>query len=463
MGSTTPARCPTQQHDAEIEKFQAQQLRRERRYRNSYIGVKEKQPLLPMSTRISLAPGGNNSRVRRSLAVALVGALCFAILVLHRLRELHSQRPLSFPTSESATGFSNDLRVWQFDKPDDVKVIGLVFFGRKSRVELLRCYIERNLVDHGGWLDEVHWVKNTDNSEDLKYLEAILASSPRYKTVELEGVGFVGYGQAWGKLERGSLYVKIDDDVVWFDDDTIPRIVSMKLAHPEYLLVSANMINSPLMGWVHYHMGALHPYLPEIADFEPDIFHRSQPSRKPWAHWLYPYWTGPTDYFFGINQEPPYDGHRWLRLRNDTDMHRTPASEIEYATWGTGLKSWAIAAQEHYSFLENLAEGNLDLCRMGVGSSDPNGGKPWFTVDKRLSINFIAIWADDVLNNLPMDTVDEEWLTVNLPKKLQRQIAVNTDALAVHFTFGTQGNVEKTDLLARYHDYALNEKCARRI
>jgi hypothetical protein len=75
---------------------------------------------------------------------------------------------------------------------------------------------KRNLVDNGGWLDEVHWVQNTNKKEDLEYLEEILASSPRYKKIDLsrEGVGFVGYANAWGHLERGKLYFKIDDDVV---------------------------------------------------------------------------------------------------------------------------------------------------------------------------------------------------------------------------------------------------------
>lgn len=89
--------------------------------------------------------------------------------------------------------------------------------------------------------------------------------------IELKSVGFEGYGHAWGNLDRGNLYVKIDDDVVWFADDTIPRIVSMKVAHPEYLTVSANVINSPLMGWVQYHMGAMHPYLPEFDVYEPPL------------------------------------------------------------------------------------------------------------------------------------------------------------------------------------------------
>lgn len=74
---------------------------------------------------------------------------------------------------------------------------------------------QRNLVSSGGWLDEVHWVLNTGNKKDLRYLEEILANEPRYKKIDLsdEGIGFEGYGHAWGHLERDSYYMKIDDDV----------------------------------------------------------------------------------------------------------------------------------------------------------------------------------------------------------------------------------------------------------
>jgi len=243
--------------------------------------------------------------------------------------------------------------------------------------------------------------------------------------------------------------------VVWFADDAIPRIVTMKVNHPEYLLVSGNIINSPLMGWVHYHMGALHPYLPEFGVFEPpnSVLDFSSSNHKSWHYTDYPNWTGPVDWYFELDQDPPYDGHRWLRLPDDNRIHGTPVAEIEYKTWGTGLKSWAIAAQEHYSFLENLQDNRLDLYKFS---------KPWITDYRRLSINFMTLWADEVLDNLPMDTVDEEWLTINLPRKLGKSVVVDSDALAVHFTFGTQGGVEKTDLLARYHDYALENACARR-
>lgn len=268
-------------------------------------------------------------------------------------------------------------------------------------------------------------MRNTEKPDDLAYLQEILKSSPRYKMIDLslEGVGTAGYNNAWSHMERGKLYVKIDDDVVWMADDTIPRIVSMKIAHPEYFIVSANIVNSPLMGWVHYHMGALHPYFPEYKGVmdppSPDSSGLpSPPIRKSWKYTDYPEWEGPDDWFFDLDQDPPYNGHRWLRLKNDTDLHRTPVARIEYATWGTGLKSWAIVTQEHYSFLENLLDDQLDRYKFK---------RVWLADYERLSINLMTLWADEVLDNLPMSTVDEEWLTQVLPKRIGKSVAVESE------------------------------------
>ena len=197
---------------------------------------------------------------------------------------------------------------------------------------------------------------------------------------------------------------------MWFADDAIPRIVSLKLSNPDYFMVSGNIINSPLMGWVHYHLGALHPYLPET---EPRT-EIAADKPLPWRVSDYPYWAGPDDYTWPIFQDPPNETgpnqiHRWLRLKDDTAMTRTPAAEIEYKTWGTALHSWAIAAQEHYSLLENLEKGQLSLYKMD---------RVWKTDYDRLSINFMTLWGDDILDNMPMTTVDEEYLTKVLPQKL---------------------------------------------
>jgi len=77
-------------------------------------------------------------------------------------------------------------------------------------------FMQRNLVDNGGWLDEVLWVANTQNEGDLQYLDEIIASNPaKYKKIIPEKpLSTYTYYKAWQLLERGKYYVKIDDDIV---------------------------------------------------------------------------------------------------------------------------------------------------------------------------------------------------------------------------------------------------------
>ncbi|RMZ79670.1 hypothetical protein DV738_g3177, partial [Chaetothyriales sp. CBS 135597] len=336
-------------------------------------------------------------------------------------------------------------------KPDGIKVVGLIFFGRRDRVKILNCYLERNLVENGGWLDEVVWFRNTDVEEDLEYLDQLVDEHPTYRTLKLPEGTKNAYNYAWAQLERGKFYIKLDDDVVWLADDTIPRIVTLKNNNPHYLVTSANMINSPLLGWVHYHAGALHPYLPEFDVYEPPVVD-TRP--KSWRYTDYPLWDGPSDYHFDIKQQPPFENHRWLRLRNYTDIHRTPIEFMDYDPWGISLNEWGIATVQHYSFLENLADNRLDRYKFG---------RTWVTDYSRLSINCICVYADDILD-MPMtdDDSDEEYLTVTLPKKLKKSVAVDLHGIAVHFSFMFQTQVSQTDLFARYKNYAEEKVCGKR-
>ena len=76
--------------------------------------------------------------------------------------------------------------------------------------------IQRNLADNGGWLDEVLWIVNTQNEEDLRYLDEIIVSNPtrHKKVIPEEHLSTYIYYKAWRHLERGKYYVKIDDDIV---------------------------------------------------------------------------------------------------------------------------------------------------------------------------------------------------------------------------------------------------------
>jgi hypothetical protein len=82
-----------------------------------------------------------------------------------------------------------------------------------SRYVVPLTFLKRNLVKNGGMLDEVIFVVRTDDADDLKYLDELLPTVPEYKKFEAKGRGGK-YKDAWDVVEKGTMYIKIDDDVV---------------------------------------------------------------------------------------------------------------------------------------------------------------------------------------------------------------------------------------------------------
>lgn len=111
--------------------------------------------------------------------------------------------------------FHKDPQSPPWTKPEGVKIIALVFYGRVETVSILDCYLKQNLVSNGGFLDEVHWAANTDDRERLNYLDSLVKSSDSYIKIKLPGLGF---DSIWANaVKRGNIYIKIDDDVVCHD------------------------------------------------------------------------------------------------------------------------------------------------------------------------------------------------------------------------------------------------------
>ncbi len=112
------------------------------------------------------------------------------------------------PPSDSGEG--GTVRTWE--KPEGFKIIGLIFFGRPSVVAILDCYLKKNLVTQGGWLDEVHFVVNTDKEEDIAYLDELIETEGLYQKIAISSLG---YNEVWKEgVESENMYIKIDDDIV---------------------------------------------------------------------------------------------------------------------------------------------------------------------------------------------------------------------------------------------------------
>ncbi|KAJ2906723.1 uncharacterized protein MKZ38_000459 [Zalerion maritima] len=340
--------------------------------------------------------------------------------------------------------------------PPDMKIIGLVFYGRRQYVQILDCYLKRNLKSNGGLFDEVIFAVKTDIEEDVKFLDSIVDTTPGYVKYERESIK--GYGGSWEvALEhKNDILIKIDDDVVFIEDNAVSAIVKRLLENPDYFAVSANVINNPLLSYVHRGLGMYEPFFPEMEKPEPE-----QVNSSSWRVSELPSYDGPRDgpKGFSINGSTPapYKGHRWLPVRERPfDIFKTPARDIGSEPGKPALTSWAIAAQTHYSFFQHLEQGDTHQYKFNT----------WDYHYHRLSINFLGIRGRDVAECYPFPVGDDEaYLTLRRPREIGRHLVVDGGGLVAHYAFGPQYHAHGgkgilwTDILDRYQAYADEMVC----
>ena len=336
--------------------------------------------------------------------------------------------------------FSNKA-AYRLERPKDTRIIGLIFFGRRDRASILDCYLKNNLVSSGGWLDEVAWGVNTNDTGDLAYLDKLLSATSAYRKVEPNDRSYFGL---WNEsLEAGNIYVKLDD-VVYIDDDAIPLVVNTLVTSAESVIVSANMVNSPELNWSQYRTGAILPYLPDLnyarstdlsttenpkwrASELPDWFgtaeFRAPESRDDWNDYikkLIPRLKVMDESDHGSSELP---FHRWLPVGGQAAIQKTPIAQTENGAFGGGWWSWAIAAQQHYSFFDNLESNRKNLYHLQHGSTS-KADAIWDNTGERISINFLALRGETVLDHLDRMQAngnDEVFLSEELPKNLNKR------------------------------------------
>jgi hypothetical protein len=334
-------------------------------------------------------------------------------------------------------------------------------------------------VSNGGILDEVMWLQRTDNQKDLDFLDKMVDDEERYTKRVVNRTENDGFSTAYDDLDDETLYIKIDDDVVYIEDNAILSIVCTKLMHPEHYIVSANVINQPMMSWVHLNLGAVLPYMPDTKNGYPEY---PPGEHTDWRASTLPEWEGNANLKVLEWESPDKEKHRWLPMhsRKDHILDKTAIKETEYDAFGKGLGHWQIAAQQHMSFFEHLE--NEELWRYMFNT--------WDFQRKRMGIQFIALMGIDINRAKPISGDDEQHFSVTMPEKFGRskfffffpsllipyhirmltrggeKTAAVADGRAIisHYSFGPQsGQLPTTDILERYRAYADEFVCKGRM
>ncbi|KAB8342806.1 hypothetical protein FH972_022404 [Carpinus fangiana] len=415
--------------------------------------------------------GEHNVWTLVAAAVMLAALVALTAVGIHRLLKRVPGRtfpycttwPADYDASYSALSKEppplNSSRQVLQGRPKGVKIIGLIFYGRARYVDILDCYLKRNLAVNGGVLDEVHFLKHTERQDDLAFLHDLVEAEPEhYKAFDTPRHCVGGdYGCMWEvAADRDALYVKIDDDIIFIDDDAITHLVQSRIDNPDPFGISANIVNTPVTTYIHYHSGAIQPYLPE---------HSTKPDRDARPTWraseLSIYSGDPEIDITSSKVNAPYKGHRWLpvdgsRVSKPARLF-TPIGQAvakEELAMDEFFMNWAVAAQQHYSLFANIENDTLARYWPGDGSAF------WDTQYTRFNLNFFAVWGKDIAENMPIAADDEKDLTVTLPRRTKRPHLIDLKAVVSHFHFITQNKmILQTDLLDRYRAYANEMVC----
>lgn len=285
----------------------------------------------------------------------------------------------------------------------------------------------------------------------------------------------------WKFAQENVMYIRIDGDIVYMEDQTIPTIIKTKLESPsENLMVSANVVNEGALASLHSHAGVALPYLPELST------HTKQPSREKsqlkhdWRASALPAWFGPEDFKVQRGFKAPFDGHRWLLPRGrgsastspsqstststssisgaesgNLNNDRDPISASMFTDTGPSVHDWTVGAQQHYSFLHHLELGDLNRYKFPL----------WVNPTEPVSTNFGCFWGKDVraLRDVFGFKSDEEiYKSWTGSDEDRPNVTIDGKGVASHYSSkqGVEG-LDETDLLERYRAYALERVCRR--
>jgi len=313
-----------------------------------------------------------------------------------------------------------------FDDLRDVRIYGLVYYGRRTYVDILNAYLERDLRANGGVLDGVIFAMVKYSVEDLNYVVSLQQRNPHSYIIPWHMEG-----GAWDVIwrladEPGAYYIKIDDDVTYIAAGAIASLIREK-RRGRFLFVSANVVNHGILSAVHQELSAL-PHLVK-PPLEPG---RSVQEQKlgPWQY------KGP--------------------VMND------PSFRIEHTFYSDCVwRRWDCAALVHEALLWRLENGSSCVFDFGLFDFHAHGYETMHDGIGRSidwNDNFFAFKHEDFddIDWVGVATDDERELSTLHPKRRQEHAAALGRAIIAHWTFSVQekGLLANTTLLERYRERA---------
>lgn len=108
------------------------------------------------------------------------------------------------------------------------------------------------------FVDEVRLWFNCKSIEDVDYVKSLVNLDPR---ITLDDLGLTDSSSFTickfyiHCLDHDTIYVRLDDDIIFIDKDYIHNIVKMRIEHKEPFVLFGNIINNCRMDYIHQEKG----------------------------------------------------------------------------------------------------------------------------------------------------------------------------------------------------------------
>jgi hypothetical protein len=299
-----------------------------------------------------------------------------------------------------------------------MKTIVVTFAGRKKFMEILFPYIKK--YEHK--IDEYHIYAATNNQEDLDYIEKFSSENEFVKVFRAEPGRDPIY--LWNECyknsqDENSVYLKLDDDIVFIDDSLFTDFLEFRKDNPQYPIIYPMIVNNLYTSWI----------LQEKMDLQ--FSQKTNFNER---------WNSVNDRIINYLKDNPIP---------DRLIHVIPE---DFALCPIGWGNTEFAKSVHNKFLECLESNRMDIFKNTID------GTKGMILDNYppVSINCCS-WLGSSMKEYTAKYgdvwQDEIWLSVYLPILSGKPNYIYFDSVVSHFSYYKQmeGGILESNILSRYN------------
>jgi hypothetical protein len=299
-----------------------------------------------------------------------------------------------------------------------MKTIVVTFAGRKKFMEILFPYIKK--YEHK--IDEYHIYAATNNQEDLDYIEKFSSENEFVKVFRAEPGRDPIY--LWNECyknsqDENSVYLKLDDDIVFIDDSLFTDFLEFRKDNPQYPIIYPMIVNNLYTSWILQEKMAL------------QFSQKTNFNER---------WNSVNDRIINYLKDNPIP---------DRLIHVIPE---DFALCPIGWGNTEFAKSVHNKFLECLESNRMDIFKNTID------GTKGMILDNYppVSINCCS-WLGSSMKEYTAKYgdvwQDEIWLSVYLPILSGKPNYIYFDSVVSHFSYYKQmeGGILESNILSRYN------------